>query len=416
MLVLLLRARKIITRCLLGASGGLILTAALPFPIAEWFENRLVRLRDPRAYWPLRTGVACALSAALIATDGIPLILACLVGLVAALQNGSNNIEDELLTDDDPPDAEHSNKIAAEKPTEEANQLVGQATSRDLLEWIGQEGCMRDEVCWQESRGKSGVYGIACQGWGVYVGSSVDIGRRWREHIALLNRGRHHSKSLQEAWSATEQPLLMFRFMMLETVQGEELLKQQEQLWLDTAQSQCVALNSSPFADRPRPLTPEEWKVIKDNRLTFGLEPVIDKETFEHRITRTPVRRPRFVEELFGSKVRVDDLRTPFQVLWDRSFHVLAVETDAGEPILFLIEVSGESPWSRPHYIVGTTDYELKPNLRFLEYEQVRRWLRRNDRVEILDFEATLPDWLLRDSRQVLLSRRIATERSRSRW
>ena len=34
----------------------------------------------------------------------------------------------------------------------------------------------------------------------VYVGSSIDMEKRWSAHIRLLNRGCHHNRHLQSAW------------------------------------------------------------------------------------------------------------------------------------------------------------------------------------------------------------------------
>jgi group I intron endonuclease len=47
-----------------------------------------------------------------------------------------------------------------------------------------------------------GVYRIRHVGTGrLYIGSSVNMRRRWREHRAALCRGRHHSVALQRAWN-----------------------------------------------------------------------------------------------------------------------------------------------------------------------------------------------------------------------
>lgn len=33
-----------------------------------------------------------------------------------------------------------------------------------------------------------------------YIGSSLDVERRWQEHRVLLRQGRHHNHALQAAW------------------------------------------------------------------------------------------------------------------------------------------------------------------------------------------------------------------------
>lgn len=34
----------------------------------------------------------------------------------------------------------------------------------------------------------------------LYIGQATDIGKRWQDHIRLLEKGTHHSEKLQEEW------------------------------------------------------------------------------------------------------------------------------------------------------------------------------------------------------------------------
>jgi group I intron endonuclease len=48
---------------------------------------------------------------------------------------------------------------------------------------------------------ESGVYQILCVPTGkAYVGSAVNLAKRWQEHRWMLRRGQHHSQYLQRAW------------------------------------------------------------------------------------------------------------------------------------------------------------------------------------------------------------------------
>lgn len=64
----------------------------------------------------------------------------------------------------------------------------------------------------------------------VYVGSSNDIGRRWKEHMNYLNNNNHHCLRLQKDWSTYE--INNFSFSIIETCNLEELLNQ-EQKYID---------------------------------------------------------------------------------------------------------------------------------------------------------------------------------------
>ena len=79
----------------------------------------------------------------------------------------------------------------------------------------------------------SGVYVIANLRDGrVYVGASLDIGRRWKEHRAKLRAGRNEARRLQAAW--TEQGPEAFVFAVLEVVYLDRpLLLEREEHWIN---------------------------------------------------------------------------------------------------------------------------------------------------------------------------------------
>lgn len=77
----------------------------------------------------------------------------------------------------------------------------------------------------------SGIYKITCTVTGkIYIGSSVNIRKRWNAHRSYLNRNVHPNPSLQNAWNKYGE--FGFIFELLEEVQPEELITR-EQYWLD---------------------------------------------------------------------------------------------------------------------------------------------------------------------------------------
>jgi hypothetical protein len=54
-----------------------------------------------------------------------------------------------------------------------------------------------------DAGGVEGIYAIEFATGEVYVGSSMDVGRRWQEHERDLRAGRHRNRALQAAWAAT---------------------------------------------------------------------------------------------------------------------------------------------------------------------------------------------------------------------
>lgn len=64
-----------------------------------------------------------------------------------------------------------------------------------------------------------------------YVGSSIDVPRRWTEHQLELEAGRHSNQYLQRAWNKYGPK--GFEFTMVKECRPEELLNR-EQAWMDS--------------------------------------------------------------------------------------------------------------------------------------------------------------------------------------
>ncbi len=96
---------------------------------------------------------------------------------------------------------------------------------------------------------RSGIYCIRNMVSGrLYVGSAVFIEKRWTLHRSLLNRGRHHSITLQRSW--IKYGASAFSFEILEIVEDKAALVGREQHWIDEFNSSCprVGYNIAPKA------------------------------------------------------------------------------------------------------------------------------------------------------------------------
>jgi len=85
-----------------------------------------------------------------------------------------------------------------------------------------------------------------------YIGSSLNIERRWGEHRRALRRGRHENAHLQNAWDKYGEAA--FAFSMLEEV-GTDMLLAMEQEYLDDYfdRGQCYNIAqeaAAPFSGR----------------------------------------------------------------------------------------------------------------------------------------------------------------------
>lgn len=112
----------------------------------------------------------------------------------------------------------------------------------------------------------AGVYAItslACRR--IYVGSSVNIGRRWIWHRAELHRGRHCAKKLQDVWMLHGEKNLSFAILEIVTEVGE--LRAREQYWLDFLSAADYGLNTLHMVDNLGPWTRERRAAMSAKRM-----------------------------------------------------------------------------------------------------------------------------------------------------
>lgn len=90
-----------------------------------------------------------------------------------------------------------------------------------------------------------------------YIGSSTKVGSRRSDHLAMLGRGEHPNRKLQEAWHEAREEGGEVRFVILEVVRGKkwdskddgrERAKHLEQLELDKCYGQEFCCNVSKWS------------------------------------------------------------------------------------------------------------------------------------------------------------------------
>lgn len=95
---------------------------------------------------------------------------------------------------------------------------------------------------------KSGIYEIYCKETRKrYIGSSKNIGKRFKEHIDKLIRNKHHSSKLQSDWN--QYLADSFEFGIVEEVNDINRLIEIEQVYINKFDSVKNGYNISPLAD-----------------------------------------------------------------------------------------------------------------------------------------------------------------------
>lgn len=65
----------------------------------------------------------------------------------------------------------------------------------------------------------------------MYVGSAINVGIRWSNHLVTLRNKTHHNRFLQRAWNKYGES--SFRWLVVETVSNAADLIAREQHWID---------------------------------------------------------------------------------------------------------------------------------------------------------------------------------------
>jgi group I intron endonuclease len=109
-----------------------------------------------------------------------------------------------------------------------------------------------------------------------YVGSSVNIDKRWREHRSQLRRNLHHSPYLQRTWN--KYGPLSFEFVVLESCSVANLISR-EQAFIDATHpvfNTALVAGQSPMLGRTHSMETRQILSIK----SIGPRP---PRTAEHR-------------------------------------------------------------------------------------------------------------------------------------
>ena len=85
----------------------------------------------------------------------------------------------------------------------------------------------------------------------VYIGSSIDIEKRWQEHINSLKKNRHHSAKLQRSYNATSDKTV-FNFELIEEVEDKSILFTREQYYIDLFDAFKSGYNCCGEVNNPR--------------------------------------------------------------------------------------------------------------------------------------------------------------------
>lgn len=103
----------------------------------------------------------------------------------------------------------------------------------------------------------------------VYIGSSKNIYMRWKQHIAQLKQGTHHSVKLQRCYDKLKNKTTL-QFSIVEIVKDVNKLKEREQYYIDKYDAFNTGYNCSKLVDNPK-YTLKNKITVKHNKLAKQL-------------------------------------------------------------------------------------------------------------------------------------------------
>jgi group I intron endonuclease len=156
----------------------------------------------------------------------------------------------------------------------------------------------------------------------IYVGSSVNLKRRWHDHKRNLKKNRHHSSHLQRAWN--KYGAINFKFEILEEVDDINKLLEREQYFINSLNPKYNMSNiagpskigeDNPSAKLNWGKVNEIRKIYNEQNITMtelSLKYGVDSSEISHVIFNKNWKDPNYVspqksKKLYGKFVKLSE-------------------------------------------------------------------------------------------------------------
>lgn len=126
-----------------------------------------------------------------------------------------------------------------------------------------------------------------------YIGSSVNIESRWKQHINSLKAGKHRNKYLQRSFK--EHGIDKFSFSIIETTTKKKLLER-EKYWMNFYKSCDNSFGYNLYKDPTRPGY-EKGCFPAEMRDKYGISRTVDFVSPEGKVYKDIKNVTRFAEE-----------------------------------------------------------------------------------------------------------------------
>jgi group I intron endonuclease len=137
-----------------------------------------------------------------------------------------------------------------------------------------------------------------------YVGSSVNIQNRWKNHLHRLKEGNHHSQGLQNIFN--KYGINALKFEVIEEVQDKSKLIEREQYWINALNSYYKGFNGCRFVDCRVELSEKQKEKIS----------ILTKKAMEDPVIREKCRQSKIHGKSYTAKLteqKVEEIKLQLQ-------------------------------------------------------------------------------------------------------
>ena len=139
-----------------------------------------------------------------------------------------------------------------------------------------------------------------------YVGSSVNLRKRWQLHQCLLRKGKHHSPKLQSSWK--KHGGVAFRFIVISIVEAKDQRVELEQHLLSTLHPTYnvspIAGSSAGVKRSPETIAKLMPHITSPERIKKLVEMAKKPKSPEHRARIAAAHRGKKASEETRAKLR----------------------------------------------------------------------------------------------------------------
>ena len=142
----------------------------------------------------------------------------------------------------------------------------------------------------------------------IYIGSSIDIERRWKDHTYKLERNKHENRYLQRSWNKYGKDKFIFK--LIEEVLNINELPAREQCWINKTHSYRITEGYNTGKDVDCPWRGKACTIEHRKNLSLAIKKAYkNKPVWNKGLTKQTDNRITIAAKKLKGKKRSDETR-----------------------------------------------------------------------------------------------------------